>query len=71
VHLLEHVRGQRDFKELPPAYLREGGDMNKPVEVRVRTTIHSLRNVDLVKQCFTCQFFLEGAPPFIAPHAPR
>ena len=30
-------------------------------QVRVRTTILSLRAIDLVNQTFTCQFFLEGA----------
>lgn len=30
-------------------------------KVRVRTTILSLRNINLVDQTFTCHFFLEGA----------
>ena len=31
-------------------------------QVRVRTTILSLRSINLVEQTFTAQFFLEGAP---------
>jgi hypothetical protein len=30
-------------------------------QVRVRTTILMVREIDLVKQTFTCKFFLEGA----------
>ena len=74
-------RGYREFKELPPAFLRKEHNMDNPVEaraapciqagaqthaaflrqVRVRTTILAVRDIDLVNETFTCQFFLEGA----------
>ncbi len=35
--------------------------MRASAQVRIRTTIHSLRDIDLERQTFTCKFFLEGA----------
>ena len=56
----EHAALRRDAPFVPPLAHRRGS-ASRPLEVRVRSTITSLTDVDFGKQTFTCTFFLDAS----------
>ena len=56
----EHTALRRDAPFVPPLAHRRGSS-TRPLEVRVRSTITSLTDIDFAKQTFTCTFFLDAS----------
>lgn len=56
----EHAALRRDAPFVPPLSHRRGS-ATRPLEVRVRSTITSLTDIDFAKQTFTCTFFLDAS----------
>jgi len=56
----EHAALRRDAQFVPPLAHRRGS-ATRPLEVRVRSTITSLTDIDFGNQTFTCTFFLDAS----------
>ena len=56
----EHTALRRDAPFVPPLAHRRGSSA-RPLEVRVRSTITSITDIDFEKQTFTCSFFLDAS----------
>ena len=56
----EHAALRRDAPHVPPLAHRRGSS-ERPLEVRVRSTITSITDIDFAKQTFTCSFFLDAS----------
>jgi len=68
----EHTALRRDAPFVPPLAHRRGSSA-RPLEVRVRSTITSITDIDFAKQTFTCSFFLDASwvSAFCQPQAGR
>ena len=56
----EYTALRRDAQHVPPlAHCRNSSA--RPLEVRVRSTITSITDIDFAKQTFTCSFFLDAS----------
>ena len=56
----EYTALRRDAQHVPPLAHRRNSSA-RPLEVRVRSTITSITDIDFAKQTFTCSFFLDAS----------